>query len=74
MVLCDLVGVLAGSGDLDRARPVRVHVAEGVGRILQVSLLELIELIEAHVEVSGSHTSMSGCLIQQHNAVLWDTI
>ena len=65
MVLCDLVGVLAGSRHFDASAPVRVHVAERVSHVLQALLADVLRLVQTHVEVSGSHATLRRLLRHQ---------
>ena len=55
--LGNLVGVLARSGHLDRTSPVEVEVAESVGQLLQLNLLQL-GLVDGHVEVGRKHAPL----------------
>lgn len=55
----DLVGVLAWSRHLDRARPVEVEVAQRVGQRLQLNLLQR-GLVQGHVEMRGQHATLVG--------------
>lgn len=65
VILSDLVGVLARSWDLDRAWPVGVHVAEGIGGVFKVFLGDIFGLVHGNEEVNWSDTSLSGLLRDQ---------
>jgi len=65
VVLSDLVRVLAWSWHLDRARPVRVHVAEPVSQVLEFPLGEVFGLVKTHVEVNRSDATLRGLLWNQ---------
>ena len=57
--LSDLVRVLAGRRNFDRARPVEVEVAEREGQVLQLHLREA-RVVLWHVEMGRQDTAL-GC-------------
>lgn len=65
VILGDLVRVLAWSWHLDRARPVRVHVAEPISQVLEFLPREVFRLVETHVEVNWSDATLRGLLWNQ---------
>lgn len=65
VILRDLVRVLARSWHLDRARPVRVHVAEPISQVLEFLPREVFRLVETHVEVNWSDATLRGLLRNQ---------
>ena len=69
VVLCDLVGVHAGSWDLDRSLPVEVVVAQVKGELLN-GLLGNWRVIVSDEEVSGKDTALVGILRDEVEVVL----
>lgn len=67
--LCDLVGIHAGSRDLDGTCPVEVVVTEVKGELLNDRLLNW-RVIEGHVEVSREDASLSCGLWDQIEVIL----
>ena len=60
--LGDFVGVLARGGDLDRAGPVEVEMAESKGEVLNIQLADVGRCgVQGHVEVCGQHATL-GCV------------
>ena len=66
--LSDLVGVHAGGGDLDRAGPVKVVVAQVEGQLLYHRLGHRAVVVR-HVEVRRQHTAL-GCRLRHQVEVI----
>jgi len=55
----NFMGILARRWYLDGSSPVKVEVAEGKGKVLQLDLIDF-GLIHGHIEVSRQHTTLRG--------------
>ena len=60
----ELVSVLTGSRDPDRARPVVVEVSQLVGQLLQVLGLQTRGVLH-HVVAGGVHSSLGQDILKQ---------
>lgn len=70
VVVSNLVGQLARSGNLDAPGPVGVDVAERVGQILHHLLGQVLRLIQWHKIVDGHDTTLSGLLRNEEEVEL----
>lgn len=57
--VCDLVGVHARRGDLDRASPIEVIMSKSKGELLYLKLGEVGRLLERYEEVCWPHATLS---------------